>query len=257
MRCAGCRCSRPRSGPTTAPTVVLHGHLDVVPGLRRAVRPAGRGRPPLRARRLRHEGGAGGDAASSRRRCATRTGCGYGSGSSATRSPRRRPSAAATTSSTAASSATSRSPASRPIFTSASRPRGCWRCASRWADGGPRRHALARRQRRAQRDRRFPQHRVATVCPAQLGAVRSPLDQPGPDLGWGRAEQGARPMRDRRRHPLPARTGPRRDPGGSPGPARDRGERRCSHGRRRPSTASRPSCGRCASRRRRTTTASR
>ena len=29
--------------------------------------------------------------------------------------------------------------------------------------------------------RRFPQHRVATVCPAELGAVRPPLDQPRPD----------------------------------------------------------------------------
>ena len=58
--------------------------------------------------------------------------------------------------------------------------------------------------------RRFPQHRVATVCPAQLGAVRPPLDQPRPDPGRRRAQQGARPMRDRRRHPLPARPGPRR-----------------------------------------------
>ena len=49
--------------------------------------------------------------------------------------------------------------------------------------GRPRRHALARRQRRAQGDRRFPQYRVATVCAAQLGAVRPPLDQPRPDLG--------------------------------------------------------------------------
>ena len=32
-RCAACRWSRPRSGPEAAPTVVLHGHLDVVPGL--------------------------------------------------------------------------------------------------------------------------------------------------------------------------------------------------------------------------------
>ena len=49
-------------GPEGAPTVVLHGHLDVVPGHRRAVRAAGRGRPALRARRLRHEGCARGDA---------------------------------------------------------------------------------------------------------------------------------------------------------------------------------------------------
>ena len=40
-------------------------------------------------------------------------------------------------------------------------------------------------------------------------------------------------------------------------PARGRGRRRCSRGRRRRSTATRPSCGACARRRRRTTTASR
>ena len=53
---------RAEVGPATAPTVVLHGHLDVVPG-RRPVRSADRGRPPVRAGRLRHEGRAGGDAA--------------------------------------------------------------------------------------------------------------------------------------------------------------------------------------------------
>ena len=58
---------RAEVGPEDAPTVVLHGHLDVVPGLGGPVRAAGRGRPPLRARRLRHEGGAGGDAAHHRR----------------------------------------------------------------------------------------------------------------------------------------------------------------------------------------------
>ena len=40
------------------PIVVLHGHLDVVPGAPGAVHPARRGRSPLRARRLRHEGRA-------------------------------------------------------------------------------------------------------------------------------------------------------------------------------------------------------
>ena len=58
--------ARPR-----APTVVLHGHLDVVPGARGAVRAAGRRRPPLRPRRLRHEGRARGDDGRARRSCAT------------------------------------------------------------------------------------------------------------------------------------------------------------------------------------------
>ena len=59
-----------------------------------------------------------------------------------------------------------------------------------------------------QRDRRFPQYRVATVCAAELGALRPALDQPRPDPGRRRAEQGARPLRHRRRRPLPARAGP-------------------------------------------------
>ena len=36
-------------GPQTGPTVVLHGHLDVVPGAARAVHAARRRRPPLSA----------------------------------------------------------------------------------------------------------------------------------------------------------------------------------------------------------------
>ena len=39
------------------------------------------------------------------------------------------------------------------------RRRGCWRCGSRWGDGRPRSHALARRQCRPQRYLRFPQYR--------------------------------------------------------------------------------------------------
>ena len=45
-------------GPASGPTIVLHGHLDVVPGRDGAVRAAHRRRPPDRARRLRHEGRA-------------------------------------------------------------------------------------------------------------------------------------------------------------------------------------------------------
>ena len=126
----------------------------------------------------------------------------------------------------AGSSGTLRSRGSRPIFISALRPRECWRCGSRWREGRPWSHALARRQRRSQRDRCFSQYRVATVRPAQFGVVRPPLDQPGRDLGGGRAEQGARPMRDRRRHPLSARPGPRCVPGAGQGHARGRGRRR-------------------------------
>ena len=49
--------------------------------------------------------------------------------------------------------------------------------------GSPRRHALAWGQRRAQGARHFPEYRVATVCEAELRAVRPPLDQSRPDLG--------------------------------------------------------------------------
>jgi succinyl-diaminopimelate desuccinylase len=103
-------------GPEEAPTVVLHGHLDVVPA-RRAVRAAvegdrlyGRGAYDMKGAlaamllttaamreqdRVRVRLGVVGDEESEEE-----------------------PSAAATTSSTAASSATSRSPASRPTSTS-------------------------------------------------------------------------------------------------------------------------------------------
>ena len=61
-RCGGCRCSRPRSGPRTRRPSSCTATSTWFPALRRAVRAAGRGRPALRARRLRHEGRAGGDA---------------------------------------------------------------------------------------------------------------------------------------------------------------------------------------------------
>ena len=55
-------------GPADAPlTVLLHGHLDVVPGHAEQFEPRARRRPALRPRRLRHEGGAGGDDARARR----------------------------------------------------------------------------------------------------------------------------------------------------------------------------------------------
>ena len=48
-------------GPEGGPTIVLHGHLDVVPGRPEQFSPADRRRPPLRPRRLRHEGRPRGD----------------------------------------------------------------------------------------------------------------------------------------------------------------------------------------------------
>ena len=244
-------------GPEEAPTVVLHGHIDVVPAHAGQFEPRldgdrlyGRGaydmKGALAAMLVDHRGdarpGRGAGAARDRRRRGVR-----GGGRARLRPPRRQ-------------RLRRRLRDHRRADRSAHRGRGqggAGAAARGGGHGGPRRHALAGRQRRPQRDRRFPQYRVATVCPAQLGAVRPPLDQPRPDLGRRRAEQGARPMRDRRRHPLPARPGSRRDAGGGPGDARGRGDAAVHAGRRRPSTATRPSCGRCARRRRRTTTASR
>ena len=236
---------------------MLHGHLDVVPGPGRPVRAADRGRPPLRARRLRHEGRAGGDAG--HRGGDARPGPGPG----AARDRRRR-------GVRGGRRARQRPPRRQRLHRRlrdhrrADRPahRGRGQGGAGAAAGGrrhgrPRGHALARRQRRPQRDRRFPQYRVATVCPAQFRAVRPPLDQPRPDLGRRRAEQGARPMRDRRRHPLPARPGSGRDPGGSPRPRRGRGGAADDPpaGDRRPRLALR--ARRCARRRPPITTASR
>src|SRR6185437_16065871 len=44
------------AAPGAGPTVIFHGHIDVVPG-----RPERRGRPAVRPRRLRHEGRTRGD----------------------------------------------------------------------------------------------------------------------------------------------------------------------------------------------------
>ena len=77
------------------------------------------------------------------------------------------------------------------------------------------------------------------------------FDRPSINLGGSggrRSEQGARPMRDRRRYPLPARPGSRRAYRGGPGDARGQRRRRFCSARRRRSTASSPFVGRCARR---------
>ena len=131
----------------------------------------------------------------------------------------------------AGSSATSRSPASRPTSRSGCRRRAFWRCGSRSRAVGARGHAVARGQRRRQGGRGIQGHRIATVCTPQLRPVRPPLDQSRSDRGRRRPEQSARYLRHRRRYPLPARPGSRRDPGAGERPARHRGGR---HLRRAP-----------------------
>ena len=78
--------------------------------------------------------------------------------------------------------------------------------------GRPRLDALARRQRGAQGRRRVPARSSRCRSPRVFGAVRPPVDQPRPHLRRGRRQQGARPVHDGRRRPLPPGPGPRRDP---------------------------------------------
>ena len=77
----------------------------------------------------------------------------------------------------------------------------------------PRRDAVARRQRGAAGA--IDVFRSIESLPFARHSSEL-FDRPsinlGRILGRRRAQQGARPMRDRRRHPLPARPGPRRDP---------------------------------------------
>ena len=95
-------------------------------------------------------------------------------------------------------------------------------------------HALGGRQRGAEGDRRVPA--IETLPFARESSDL--FDRPSinlPDLGRRRAQQGARPVRDRRGRALPAGPGARGDPGrreragrrhgrqGLPPPARDRG----------------------------------
>ena len=86
--------------------------------------------------------------------------------------------------------------------------------------GRARLDSLGRRQRRAEGDRHLPPDREPPVRARVLRPVRPALDQPRPDRGRRRHEQGAGPVRDRRGRPLPARPGPRGDPRGGRGAAR-------------------------------------
>ena len=182
----------------------------------RAVRAAARGRSPDRPRRLRHEGRARGDdvraqgpraAGPVRVRLAVRTRRGV-RGARRALDRRDRP-----------RRVRRRLRDHRRTDQPAHRRRGEGR--ARDADRGPRPRraqldALARRQRGAEGDRRVPRDRVAAVLTRVLGDVRPSVDQPRADPGRRRAQQGPRRVPDGRRHPLPARPGPRGDPGADP-----------------------------------------
>ena len=214
-RTTAARCWRRPSAPRAARRVVLHGHLDVVPGARRSSScPRIEGDRLYRPRRLRHEGRPRGDDV---RDCAT--------------SPRRtrvrvhfvvrlrrgvrarRTAGAPTTSSSRATRATSPSPASPPTCTSACRPRACWPCGSR--SRGTAAHGSTPWVGDNAVLKAVDVFRVIESLP--FARESSDLfDRPsinlGRIIGGDAAEQGARPLRDRRRHPLPARPGPRGDP---------------------------------------------
>ena len=67
---------------------------------------------------------------------------------------------------------------------------------------------VARRQRGPEGDRRLPANRVPAVLARVLRAVRPPVGQPRAHPGRRRAQQGPGPLPDGRRHPLPAQPGP-------------------------------------------------
>ena len=95
--------------------------------------------------------------------------------------------------------------------------------AMRLAIGGRSAHGATPwlgRQRDREGGRGLPRHRIATVCAAEFSALRPAVDQPRPDRGRRRAEPCARQLRDGRRRAIPSRTRPRGDPGAGAEPAR-------------------------------------
>jgi succinyl-diaminopimelate desuccinylase len=118
-----------------APTVILHGHLDVVPAH------ADQFTPRVEGDRLIGRGAYDMKGGLAAMMCALQDAAAQDASACAscacpTRSPRTsRRTRSTASSATARSPATSRSPASRPTCTSASRPRACSRCAS--SSAGP------------------------------------------------------------------------------------------------------------------------
>ena len=200
----------------------------------RAVRTADRGRPPLRPRRLRHEGRPGGHDVRAAR--PGRAGSGPRPlrlrGRRGVRGP-----GAARLGLPGRAGLHRRLRHHRRAHQHAHRHsgQGCTGHADRsHGQGRPRLHAVGGRQRRAQGLRHLPPDRDPALRARVLGHVRPALGQPQPDPGRGRAQQGARRLRDRRRRALPAGPGAGEDQG--------RGERRFpTPVWSRSSTASRPS----------------
>ena len=208
---------RPVLAATVGPAGRAHDRVPRPPrrGARepRAVQAAHRRRPPLRARRLRHEGRARGDDVRPARRgragrrarplpLRVRRGVG-GDGRSARLHP---PGPAGLHRRLRDHRRAHRPPhrrAGQGRARAAHRGRGHLRA---------RLHALDRRQRGGQGDRRVPPDRVAAVRARVVRPLRPAVDQPRPHRRRRRHQPRAGLVRDRRGHPLPARPGRRRDP---------------------------------------------
>ena len=188
-------CWRRASASAQGPTVVFHGHLDVVPGARGAVRARGRGRPALRPRRLRHEGRAGRDDGRARGAARRSRTCGCVLAVV--------PDEESEEEIDRGTEVLIKQRLSRGDFAITGEPtdlhvgvqaKGV--LAMRLEVSGhrrPRRDAVARRQRDPEGARRVPRDRVAAVRARELGPVRPALDQPRPHPRRRRAQQGARP----------------------------------------------------------------
>ena len=164
--------------------VVIHGHIDVVPGRDGQFEPRRRGRPADRPRRLRHEGRGRGDDARARRPARPARSCGSASRSSPTRRPRRSSTAAPTCSSTqgyGGDFAITGEPTDMLIGVAAKGVLALRIEVS--GQGRARLDALGGRQRDHQGLLGVPGDRVATVLAAVVRAVRPPSINLGRIIG--------------------------------------------------------------------------
>ena len=245
------------AGGTSGPLIVLHGHLDVVPAFEEQFTPRvegdrliGRGaydmKGALAAMMCSVHDVAAQDAVRVRFVCVP------DEESEDVEDRLDRPARARR----AGQAPTSRSPASRPSFTSACRPRACSRSRSRSTAS---RHTARRRgsatTRSSRRTTSFAGSRRCRSA-ASPGPVRPAVDQPRADRRRRCLRQGPRPLPDGRRHPLPPGPGSRRDPGRyGDRRRRDRALLRARAGDRLAHAT--PTCSRCARRSRARSTATR